>query len=91
MKDDLLEFFFTFLLKLILHPEVGDLVRELPTDQALEVLPVLADQVPVGALGEGAHAQTRDATLRAFEVEYLRLVSTRRPEGRSFILNKVAD
>ena len=67
---------------LISHSKVGDLLRELSIDQALEVLPVLADQVPVGALGEGANPQARDAALRALQIEYLRLVSTRRPEGR---------
>ena len=86
-----IERIFIFIWLLISHSEVGDLLRELAIDQTLEVLPVLADQVPVGALGEGAHPQGRDAALGALQIEYLRLVSTRRPEGRSFILNKVAD
>ena len=86
-KDDLhvLYFILTSSFKRSSHPEVGDLLRELPLDQALEVLPVLADQVPVGALGEGAHPQARDAALGTLQVKYLRLVSARGPEVRTFL------
>ena len=62
------------------HPEVRDLLRELAAHQTLELVPVLADEVPRGALGEGAHAQGRDPALGALQVEDLRLVRTRRPQ-----------
>ena len=61
------------------HPEVRDLLRELAVHQTFELIPVLADEVPRGALGEGAHAQGRDPALGALQVEDLRLVSTGRP------------
>ena len=62
-----------------LHPKVWNIVSQLATNQTLEVLSILTEEVTSGTLGEGADPEGWNPAIRALEVEYLRLVSTGRP------------